>query len=203
MRGGLRSRLIADSARLAIIAGLGALGWFDGTIYDATPGPRRHRPLRYVTRPASWEVPIGPNAISISAEDAYDRPLGLGDEVEDTIEIWIDVLAESDPLGWQLALDVRDVLLGKYPDIGRIAPIVDVYDLRQATPSAFTQVEVDRVQVDRAEGEARAWQAHWFMVRVDLLDDYADENNAVHTVTDWQDDFRPSWDLIQAIELTQ
>lgn len=201
MRGGLRSRLIADSVRLTIIAGLTALGWFDGTVYDNPPGPRRHRPLRYVPRPVSWDDPLYANALAISTDDIYDAPLGLGGEVEDTFEMWIDVFAESDALGWQLAMDVRDLLLGKFPDLGRVAPVVDIYDLRQPTPSAFTQVGVAEVRVDRAEGEARQWQAHWFMVRVDLEDDYADEAGAVQIVTDWSEDYAPAWQRIQAIEL--
>lgn len=201
MRGGLRSRLIADSVRLTIIAGLGQLGWFDGTIYDNPPGPRRHRPLRYVPRPLNWDDPIYVNAIAISVDDLYDRPLGLGGEVEDTSEMWVDVFGENDQLGWQLAMDTRDIVLGKYPALGRTGPVIDVYDLRQATPSPFTQVDVASVDVDRAEGEARQWQAHWFMVRIDLEDDYSDEANAVHTSTDWTEDYAGAWQRIQAIEL--
>lgn len=202
MRGGLRTRLVVDSTRLTIIAGLTALGWFDGTIYDTPPGPRRHRPLRYMPRPLSWDNPINANALAISSQDMYDEPLGLGGEVEDTIEMYIDVFAESDPLGWQLAMDIRDILLGKFPELGRIAPLIDVYDLRQATPAPFTQVEVTAVEVDRAQGQAREWQAHWFMIRADLLDDYSDEYNATHPTTEWTDDFRPIWQQIQTIELT-
>lgn len=202
MRGGLRSRLIADSVRLVILAGLGGLGWFDGTVYDSPPGPRRHRPLRYVPRPLNWDDSLYANAIAISTDDIYDNPLGLGGDVEDTSEMWVDVFAESDQLGWQLAMDTRDVVLAKFPDLGRTAPVIDVYDLRQATPSPFTQVDVADVQVERAEGEARQWQAHWFMVRVDLEDDYSDEAGSVHSTTDWSDDYAGAWERIQAIELT-
>jgi hypothetical protein len=202
MRGGLRSRLIADSARVAILAGLGSLGWFDGTVYDSPPGPRRHRPLRYVPRPVEWDDSLYVNAIAISTDDVYDNPLGLGGEVEDTAEMWVDVFAESDQLGWQLAMDARDIALGKFPELGRDGPVIDVYDLRQATPSPFTQVDVTAATVDRAGGEAQEWQAHWFMVRIDLEDDYSDEAGSVHTVTDWTDDYAGAWQRIQAIELS-
>jgi hypothetical protein len=202
MRGGLRSRLIADSVRLTIIAGLEAFGWFDGTIHDNPPGPRRHRPLSYVPRPRNWDEQITVNAIAIGTDDVYDHPLGLGGEVEDTFEIWVDVFAENDQLGWQLAMDIRDLVLGKYPEFGRTGPVIDVYDLRQATPAAFTQVDIAAVDVDRAEGEARQWQAHWFMVRIDIEDDYADEADALHITTTWSPRFEPAWQRIQAIELT-
>lgn len=202
MRGGLRSRLIADSVRVAVIAGVSALGWFDGTVYDTPPGPRRHRPLNYVPRPASWDDSIYANAIAINADDIYDNASGLGGDVEDTLEMWVDVFAESDQLGWQLAGDIRDLMLGKYPQYGRPGPVIDVYDLRQPTPAAFTQVDVVTAQIDRAEGEARQWQAHWFMVRIDLEDDYADEHASTLTTSDWSDDLDPAWQRIQDIELT-
>lgn len=200
MRGGLRTRLILDSARLTILAGLGALGWFDGTVHDNPPGPRRHRRLEFVPRPHSWDEPIYANSIAISSDDMYDNPRGFGGEVEDTCEVWVDVFAENDPLGWQLAMDVRDIALGKFPELGRPGPVIDVFDLRQPTPSPFTQVDVDEVRIDRAEGQAREWQAHWFMIRLNLVDEYADEAEAVHPVTTWTDDYDAAWVRIQTIE---
>jgi hypothetical protein len=202
VRGGIRTRLILDSARLTILSGLGRLGWFDGTVYDNPPGPRRHRPLQFVARPHAWDEPIYANAIAISTDDVYDNPLGLGGEVEDVLEVWIDIFAENDTLGWQIAGDVRDIAIGKYPELNRTGPVLDVYDLRQATPTAFTQVDIAEVEVDRAEGEARQWQAHWFMVRINLEDDYADEAAALHTTTTWDDGFDAAWQRIQALELT-
>jgi hypothetical protein len=201
MRGGLRTRLVLDSARLTVIAGLQALGWFDGTIHDTTPGLRRHRPLKYVPRPKKWDDPIEPNAFAVSLDDITDMPLGLGGEVEDSHAMYVDIFAESDPLGWDLAMDIRDVLLGKRPEVGRYAPLIDVFDLRQATPAPFTQVEVDTVLVDRAEGEAAQWRAHWFMVRFDLLDPYDDESDALHPTVDWTQGYANAWAYIQTIEL--
>jgi hypothetical protein len=201
MRGGLRSRLVLDSVRLTIIAALEQLGWFDPTVYDTPPGARTHRPLTYIPRPTRWDDPIFPNALAISAEDISDEPLGLGGDVEDRLEMYIDVFAQDDIFGWQLSHDVRDILLGKYPELGRIGPWIDVYDLRQATPAPITQVEVDDVRVDRTQGEARDWQRHWFMTRLTVLDDYADEADAVLAVDHWADEYRAAWDRIQAIEL--
>lgn len=201
MRGGLRTRLVVDSTRLTVIAGLDALGWFDPTIYDNPPGVRRHRPLRYVPRPQNWQDPVYANAIAISTEDIYDEPLGLGGDVEDTVQAYVDVFAESDTVGWHIAMDIRDIALGKIPGIGRTGPVIDAYDLRQATPVPFAQIEVADVRVDRAESDARQWQAHWIMVRLTLLDDYADEADATHPTTAWQPDLAPAWGRIQAIPL--
>ena len=200
MRGGLRTRLVLDSVRLTIVAGLTARGWFNGTIYDTPPGPRRHRTLEYIPRPKHWDDPIAPNALAISLEEIGDNPLGLGGEVEDEIAMYCDIFAESDALGWDLAGDIHGILLGKFPEIGRFQPAVDVYDLRQPTPSPMFQVEVSRVIIDRAEGSVQEYKAHWFMVRLHVLDAYDDEFNAAHTVSDWTDDLAPTWALIQQIE---
>jgi hypothetical protein len=203
IRGGLRNRLILDSTRLTIVAGLDALGWFDGTIYDTPPGPRRHRALRYIPRPVTWQEAIAPNCIAVSSEETRDEAHGLGGEVEDLVTCYVDVFGESDPLGWQLAVDIEDILFGKMPDIGRTGPIIDVYDLRMGAPVPFTQVEIDDVLTDRAEGDAREWQTHWFMLRVALNDDYSDEFNAVRTTTTWTPEFDSAWQRIQALELAQ
>lgn len=203
IRGGLRSRLIVDSVRVTIIAGLEQLGWFNPTIYDNPPGIRKHHPLRYIPKPVKWDDPIEPNGLTISSEYFSDDELALGGEVEDRLEIYIDLFAQDDAFGTQVTADIRDILIGKFPDLGRAGPYLDIYDFRQPTPAAFTQVEVESVITDRALGEARGWQHHWFMIRLVVLDDYADEHDAVHSVTDWSEDLRPAWQRIQAIELAR
>jgi hypothetical protein len=202
MRGGLRTRLVADSTRITVIAGLQALGWFEPTIHDRPPGLRRHHPLKYVTTPVSWQTAVTPNAIALSIDDVVDQPLGLGDEIEDRITFYVDVFAESDAVGWELALNVRDILIGKLPEIGRTGPVIDLYDLRMATPVAFSQADVTDVSIDQAQSDARAWQAHWFMIRGFLEDDYDDEYGIEHPAPDWSADYQPAWDWIQQIETT-
>ena len=199
MRGGLRTRLIADSVRVCAIAGLTQLGWFDATVHDTPPGARQHRPVRYVPRPEPWHAEIVPNCIAITTEDISDRDSGLGGEVADTIRLYVDVFAENDTVGWQLAVDTRDILLGKISTFDRHAPVLDVYDLRMATPAAFTQVDLEDLRVDRADGTARSWYAHWFMVRVNAYDEYLDEAGAIADLGLWDLDLDSAWQLIQSI----
>lgn len=201
MRGGLRSRLILDSVRATIVAGLEDLGWFDPTIHDSPPGSRQHQPLRYMTRPEMWDEAIIPNAFAISAERTSDEPQGLGGDVEDRFELYVDLFAQNAEFGWHVAGDIRDILLGK--TAGRTGPVVDVYDFRQATPSPFTQVDIDRVVIDRADSRAREWQRYWFMVRIDIVDDYSDEFDALHATTDWTDNLLSAWTRIQNIVVAQ
>lgn len=204
IRGGLRTRLIADSTRIAVIAALSDLGWFDATVHDTPPGPRQHRPLRYVPRPLKWDESVEPNAIAISTEDMLSADYGLGGEVEDNLRMYVDIFGQSDELGWQLAHDVRDILMGKMPTIGRYAPSIDVFDLRLATPAAFTQVDVEIPFIDRAESESRDWRNRWYMVRFDLNDEYYDEFGGINTDSSaWLDDYAAVWQQIQAIEMEQ
>jgi hypothetical protein len=201
IRGGLRTRLIVDSTRVAIVAALSALDWFEPTIYDSPAGLRRHRPLRYIPKALKWDETVEPNALSISTEDTHSLPRGLGGEVEDNLRMYVDLFVQNDELGWQLAHDVRDIVLGKMPDIGRDMPAIDIYDLRLATPAAFTQVDVEFPLIDRAESEAREWRNRWFMVRFDLVDEYHDEHGGIDAAhAEWTDALSPIWQQVQAAE---
>jgi hypothetical protein len=201
IRGGLRSRLVTDSLRITVLAGLQTLGWFDPTISDTPPGPRRHRPVRYVARPVNWNEPIEPNCFAVSSEIMEEEEHGLGGEVEDKLHLYIDLYAENDQIGWHLARDIRDLLLGRLPGTGRAGPVIDVYDLRMATPAPFTQVDIDEITIDRVHSEALQYQNHWFVIGVDLLDEYLDEWDGVHVASAWTDRFSPLWAQIQAVEM--
>jgi hypothetical protein len=200
MRGGLRTRLILDSTRVTILGALEQLGWFDATIYDDPPGVRTHQPVRYVARPKNWDDVVEPNGLAITSEDISDNPAGLGGEVDDQIEIYIDLFAQDESFGWHLTGDIRDICLGRYPTLGRDAPWIDVYDLRQATPAPFTQIEIQDVRVDRYQGMAQPWQRYWFMIRLSLYDDYADEANAVDVEDEWAPYLAEAWLRVQAVE---
>jgi hypothetical protein len=184
-----------DSTRLAVLAGLEALGWFDATIYDTPPGTRKHRPVRFISRPLRWDEPIEPNAVSVSPEDDIDTPQGLGGDVEDRISVYIDVFAEDGPVGMHLTYDIRDYLLGKYASTGQTDNWIDVYDFTQATPTPFTRVEIEDVLVDAAASQTREWQRNWWMIRADLVDDYADEFTPEMITNRWAD-VASSWSRI-------
>jgi hypothetical protein len=200
IRGGLRTRLVLDSARFAVILAMKQNGWFDPTVFDTPPGTRRHQPFRYITRPTDWMQKIQPNAIAISSEDIADEPLAFGGEVEDSTEFYVDVFAQDDSLGWQVAYDIRDSLLGK--SANAVGPQLDIYDFRQPTPAAFTTVDLDIIEVDHAQGDARTWQRHWFMIHVVLLDDYDDEAGISLEPSLWQPTHQQVLQRIEEVDPT-
>lgn len=196
MRGGLRSRLILDSTRVTIVAGLEDLGWFNPTVYDNPPGVRRHRNVHYLTKPVHWDQEVTVNAFAVTAEDISDDPIGLAGELEDTLRCYVDVFAQDEQFGIHFAADVRDILAGKMPSIGRTGPFINIFDLRTSPPTAFTTVEVDDLRIDRAQQTVLPWQQYWYMIRFDLIDDYADEYGAIPVDT-WSDHLAPAWQRIQ------
>jgi hypothetical protein len=200
IRGGLRSRLVLDSVRFAVLSTLQQLGWFDPTVHDTPPGIRQHRPFRYIPRPVEWTEAIEPNAIAISSDTISDDDLAFGGEVEDALDLYVDLFVEDDQVGWHTCYDIRDSILGKSPELGNLGPQIDVYDFRQPTPAPFTVVDLEEIRVDRSQGDAREWQRHWFMVRITVLDDYNDEAFQPAPQTTWTPQDRTNWDRIQEVE---
>jgi hypothetical protein len=201
IRGGLRTRLVVDSVRFAVLSTLQQYGWFDATIWDKPPGLRRHKPFHYIARPFNWSENVEPNAIAVSPEDIFDEALAFGGDVEDILELYIDIFAEDDAVGWQVAYDIRDSFIGKNPTLGMLGPQIDIYDFRLATPAPFTTVDVETIRVDRSQGDAREWHRHWFIINVTLTDDYDDEANAVFPLTrDWSSADRQTWTRIQEVQ---
>lgn len=166
--GGLRTRLIQDSLRSTVEDGLTALGWF-GTA-------RRHRPVHMIDRPPKWDEPIELNSIVAALEGRSEADAEMGSNLTvDTWQVYVDIYAESDTIGLQLSGDVRDILRGKIPSIGRSRSVLDIYDYTQATPPIFTSLELRNVNEDRARNFPHPWQQHWFVVLADLEDEYMDE----------------------------
>lgn len=166
--GGLRTRLIILAFQEMLRDSLDQLGWFDAG--------RRHQPLNFVVRPAEWEDKVDFNSIAVTCEDVTDDDAELGSNLtEDTWTFSVDIYAENDAVGIHLINDVRDILRGKMPSIGRSGPMLSVPDAQAATPTELFQCSIERVVVDRARGFTKAWQQHWWAARCDVVDTYGDE----------------------------
>jgi hypothetical protein len=164
--GGLRARLVFDSTFKVLSDGLTALGWF-------APG-RRHQPVSLVDEPPDTDLEVPLNTLALSDENvtSADWELGGSSLVEKTRFLYVDLYAENDSLGKHLIGDVADLLEGRFPSIGRSAPVVAVYDYRQTSPSLITVCNVENLRVDRAHGWTRPWLRHWFSIQFQLVDVY-------------------------------
>lgn len=166
--GGLRARLIRDSFEYLLRSSLGDRGWFDAN--------RRHEPVTIVSAPADWDEPMAMNTIAVNASNVDDIPGEMGSNyTEDTWTYYVDFYAENEVLGMDVANDIRDILRGKLPSIGREATSFDVYDFSDATPPVIFQCELENVIVDRARGAVQPWEKFWFAIRCDVIDAYGDE----------------------------
>lgn len=169
--GGLRYRLVVDSVYETVRASLAALGWFDAG--------RQHAPINLRPEPVDWDEEVPPNTIAVSASISSSEPAEMGSNLEDeTHAFYADVFAENDSLGRHLAHDLRDILRGKFPSIGRGRPSVQVFDMTVDPPVPLFYVDIDNVVADKAVAAAHPWQRHWWAVRFDVLDSYGDEDDA-------------------------
>lgn len=174
--GGTRTRLISDSFYQMIRQSLMALDWFNPA--------RQHEPVELVRGEVSWDEPTAINTLAISDVDITDTEIELGSNLtEDRWSVYVDFYAENDSLGTHMAGDIRDILRGKMPSIGRDRPICSVYDYTQVldpdvdvAPFLFN-VDIENVMLDRAHNASRPWMQHWFSVRTDLVDEYGDEDD--------------------------
>lgn len=168
--GGLRVRLIQDNLFDMIQDSLDALGWFDSG--------RDHNPVEMVEEEPNWEEPITPNKISVLIESIDDFEAEMGSNLmEERHNVFVDIYAEDDATGMHLSNDIRDILRGKFPSIGRTVSRMDVYDKTLATPAQIFAVDIENSRWDRGRSFSESWLRHWFVVSCDLVDVYGDEDD--------------------------
>lgn len=168
--GGLRDRMIEQALWDTITAGLSALGWFDAGRY--------HEPINFVARAVDATVEVPVNTLALSG-DPFDADLiELGSTLaEERRTFWVDFFAENDALGKHLIGDVRDLLRGRMPHVGRDRPILEVYDYTQGHsptsghPPAFV-AELSNVQSESVRETTAAHKRSWFLCRFEVVHEY-------------------------------
>lgn len=163
--GGLRDRMIEEALVNHVRAGLTALGWF-------APG-RAHQTitLRQAKVEADEQIPV--NTLNILAEDFDDFAIEMGSNMsEDRHMFYIDFYAENDALGKHVIGDVRDLLRGKMPGVSEHS-VVRVFDYQLDPVPADPEfvVDVENVLIDHARETTRPFEQHWWMCRVELVDE--------------------------------
>ena len=170
--GGLRMRLISDNFFEMVRQALEDRHWFDSG--------RQHEPLELVRGEVQWTDPINVNTLAISDVDINDADLEMGSNyTEDTWTMYVDFYAESDSLGLDVAGDIRDILRGKIPSIGRSRPVLQVYDLTQdpVPPDPIFYCDIEAVTMDRSHNASRVQSYHWFSISCRVVDEFGDEND--------------------------
>lgn len=168
--GGLRQRLIKDSLYRMLYESSESLGWFN-------PG-RFHKPIlfRATAVPTNEEIQL--NTVVLSDESVDDVDWELGSLMSEHRSVfYLDIFAEDESVGVHLSGDLRAILGGRMPSIGRIGPSFEVLDLTMATPVPIFNCEIERVTIDRAHDFPKPWQRFWYVIRFEVLDYHGTEDD--------------------------
>lgn len=167
--GGLRARLIRDSVFRMIRDSLDSLNWLD-------PAPLTHKPITMKAADVPMNEEIAPNTIALADEDTSESEYELGSNMsEHRWTFYVDFYAENDTIGLHLINDVKAILGGRMPSIGRRSPSCDIYDYTQATPPRIFTVEIEDILLDRGHDFPQPWLRYWYSCRFEVVDHYGDE----------------------------
>ncbi len=168
--GGLRNRLIRDSLINMITESLDALGWFD---LD-----RQHSPISVNAEPVDNTEVVPPNTLAVADDEMSDEDLEMGSDLaEHRWSFYIDFYAEDTAIGIHVIEDIKAILQGRMPSIGRSGPRLSVKDYTDTGDHLF-YVEIEDVQVHRAHNWPKPWLKAWYSCSFDLLDDYGNEDDS-------------------------
>jgi len=168
--GGLRARLIRESLYQMLREALDDLDWFDVSVNRST-----------VTFPAKSvdpqdDVPV--NTLGLADEDSSSKDWELGSLFGEHRSIFdVDFFAENEAIGMHLIRDVKDILGGRFPSIGRDDPSFSVFDYRQATPPVVTVCQIENVFIEKSATYEREYRKHWYSCRFDVIDYYGTEDD--------------------------
>jgi hypothetical protein len=163
--GGIRLRLLRDSALHAVTDGLAEQGWFQPN--------RRHRPVTVTSGALDWDEPVQSNLVTVSIDAVSTEQVEVGSTLtNDTIRLVTDLFVENDTVGVELANDIRDIYRGRIGTVMARAAL-PIWDYRLATPVTIAYATFDQVRIVRSVATAQQlWQRFWFTVIADVSDAY-------------------------------
>lgn len=168
--GGLRARLIRESFFRMIRDSLDELNWL---VTDEW-----FRPVTVRSKPVDDDEEIMPNVVAVTDGDATDAELEMGSKLtEFRMPYYVDVYAQSQAVGQHLAYDIRDLLQGRFPSIGRDRPSFTVMDYSLATPVELFNCDLEFVEVSRAQVWNKEHEKYWYAVYCEIVDNYGDEDD--------------------------
>lgn len=166
--GGLRVRLVFDSLYSMLNTALTDLGWFDVG--------RAHDPITFRSEPVDDKEEIQLNTLVLTGEDVFTTDLEMGGpRAEHVRDFYLDIYAENNALGQHVIFDLRDILQGRMPSIGRTGPVFDIFDYTQDPVVKIGSGDIDRVFVDRAPASGEEWRKNWWSLAFIVTDYYGNE----------------------------
>ena len=170
--GGLRSRLIKESFYQMLLASLDDLEWLESG--------RWHNDVTVRSVGVDDDEEIVPNVVAIVDDDVNSVEAEMGSRLtEFRAPYYIDVYAQSAAVGMHLATDVRDILEGRFPSIGRDAPNFMVMDYSLATPTDLFVCDLENVELNRAQTWNKEHERYWYSIYCEIVDTYGDENDDI------------------------
>lgn len=167
--GGLRARLVKDNFFNLIKDSLGDLGWSDSG--------REHLPVKFLAVQVDDDMELSPNIVSISEEDVVSDEYEMGSNLAEHIwTYFIEVYAESHAVGLHIAMDIRDILEGRFTSINATKNSFTVFDLTEATPSSLFNCQMENISVDRIRGYNAQHEKYWWVISLDVVDFYDNED---------------------------
>lgn len=168
--GGLRNRLIKESFYRMLRAALDDLGWLDTDEW--------FDPVTVRSTFVDDEEEIVPNVVALADDDQLSAELEMGSNLtEFRLPYFIDVYAQSAAVGQHLATDIRDILQGRFPSIGRNASNFTVMNYAQATPTDLFTCDIEEIEVNRAHNFTKEYEKYWYAIYCEIVDSYGDEDD--------------------------
>lgn len=134
---------------------LASLGWTDParTPFGATA-------LEFTTSlpPAYGEAAkLDPGTVAITTEREFPvEPEEMGPLASFEVPIFIDVFMENESHAIAVALDVRDILCGRFPGTATLVPVLD---FTQVPPVAASGWQIDLMDFERErDAQRESWQ---------------------------------------------
>jgi hypothetical protein len=140
---------------------LDQLGWFDPA--------RPFTPIRFDSTSIPDQERIEMNTLGLVDSHDKETDLELGsDTVENRWTFYVDFYAENDALSLDVIGDIRDIVAGRHPSIGRTRPILTVYDYSLATPVSLFYCTFEDPFIDRGTGN-KPWHRYWRTCRFEVV----------------------------------
>ena len=164
--GGIRERDIRESLIAMVEDSLLALGWvFEGTA--------KRDPITVLREQVPMDEEITRNTIALWWGDSTHDGAEVGsNETVDTYPVTIDIYGQDDSLASQLSGDIRSILQGQFPTVGRTRPNLDVYNTTADTPSLQFTCRLEGIERDRVPSSSNSpFRRNWFAINLHIVDD--------------------------------